>query len=72
MMLAPLVVSLSVASVAVFLNINAKEEIIKVSAAVIAVISLFLSIFFAPLVIKLLIAAIPLVTDKLNFIKIFN
>ncbi|MCW6036239.1 hypothetical protein K4A83_08135 [Spirulina subsalsa FACHB-351] len=69
MMLAPLLISLSIASVAVCLNINTQEEIVKVTAGFIALLCLFLSLFFAPWFLKLLILALPLAMDKLNGFK---
>lgn len=66
MMLAPLLINLVVACVAVCLTINTKEEIVKVAAAFIAVISVFLCLFFAPWLVKLLIVAIPLLWEKLK------
>ncbi|WP_017304744.1 hypothetical protein [Spirulina subsalsa] len=69
MMLAPLLISLSIASVAVCLNINTQEEIVKVTAGFIALLCLFLSLFFAPWFLKLLILGLPLAMDKLHGFK---
>ncbi len=68
-MLAPLLISLSIASVAVCLNINTQEEIVKVTAGFIALLCLFLSLFFAPWFLKLLILGLPLAMDKLHGFK---
>ncbi|WP_265263986.1 hypothetical protein [Spirulina subsalsa] len=54
---------------AVCLNINTQEEIVKVTAGFIALLCLFLSLFFAPWFLKLLILALPLAMDKLNGFK---
>jgi hypothetical protein len=65
-MLAPLFINLIVACIAVCLTLNTKEEIVKVAAAFTAVVSLLLCLFFAPLLVKLLIVAIPLLWEKLK------
>jgi hypothetical protein len=63
-MLAPLLVNLALTGVAVYLTFNTQEEIIKVAAAFVAIISLFLCLFFAPLFLKLLIVTLPFILEK--------
>lgn len=65
-MLAPLLINLVVACIAVSMTINSKEEIVRVAAAFIAVVSLFLCLFFAPWFVKLILVAIPLFWGKFN------
>jgi hypothetical protein len=67
MMLVPSLMSLAIASVAVCWSVNTKEEIIKVSMAGIAILCLFLSLWFAPWIIKALLLAAPLAIDKFQF-----
>jgi hypothetical protein len=69
MMLAPLFINLTVAAVAICLTFNTKEEVVKVAAIFIAGLSLFLCLFFAPLLLKLLILVIPFLLEKLHRIK---
>ncbi|MGD2181514.1 hypothetical protein [Lusitaniella coriacea] len=69
-MLAPLLVNLAIAFSAIYLALYTKEEIVRIIAISIATVSVVLSVIFAPLLIKLLIIAIPLLYEKLNFSKI--
>lgn len=64
-MLVPLSMALTIACAALYLSINSREEIVKVVASAIAIICAFLSLFFAPWLIKLVILAVPLVIEKL-------
>jgi hypothetical protein len=66
MMLAPLFISLSVASVALLLKVSTQEEIVKVAAGGVAILCLFLSLYFAPLWIKAILLMIPLFGGRLN------
>ncbi len=67
-MFAPFAISLAIASLAVFLNLNAREEIVKVAAAFVALVCVLLTLFFAPIVLKLLVVAIPLLGSKVQHI----
>lgn len=66
-MLAPLFISLSVASAALLLKVRTQEEIVRVAAGGVAILCLFLSLYFAPLWIKALLLTIPLLGGRLNF-----
>ncbi len=66
----PLSVSLIISCVAVCFSINTKEEIVKVATASVAIIGLFLSLFFAPWFVKLIILAVPLFWDKLQLLTL--
>jgi hypothetical protein len=68
-MLVPLLTSLVIASGAICLSVNTNEEIVKVSAVVTAIICLFLSLFFAPMLVKLLILIAPVVLEKLKIMQ---
>lgn len=63
-MLAPLLINLAVASVAVYLTFNTQEEIVKVATAFVAIMCLFLCLFFAPLFLKVLILILPFGWEK--------
>jgi len=65
-MFAPFAITLAIASLALVLNLSAREEIVKVTAASIALICVLLSLFFAPLVLKLLAIAVPLLEGKFH------
>ncbi|MGB3693360.1 MAG: hypothetical protein WA865_04220 [Spirulinaceae cyanobacterium] len=67
-MLVPLLISILLTSVAVYFSINAEEEIIQVAAAFCALLCLFLSLFFAPLAIKLLIVTVPFLGKRINYV----
>lgn len=69
MILAYLAIGLSVGFLSIYLNLTSNEEIIKVVAAIVAVTCFFLGLFFAPLVIKLPLVAILLMSDKINPFK---
>ena len=62
----PSLISLGIAACAVFMSFNTTEEIVKVATVSIAVLSGFLALIYAPLTIKLIIVAIPLVLDRIN------
>ncbi|MGK7874857.1 MAG: riboflavin synthase subunit alpha [Xenococcaceae cyanobacterium] len=66
-MLVPSLMTLAIASVAACLSLNSQEEVFKVAMGFTAVLSLFLTLIFAPWILKLLILAVPLVLDKLNY-----
>ena len=57
--------TLIVSFLAVYLCINSTEEIVKVGAAGIALVCLFLSIVFAPWAV-LLMLVVPLVSSKVS------
>ncbi len=66
-MLVPSLTTLAIAAVAICLSLNSKEEVFKVAMGFTAVLSMFLTLIFAPWALKLLILAVPLVLDKLNY-----
>lgn len=64
-MFVPLLATLSIASVAYFLGITAREEIVRVAAACTASICLFLSLVFAPVLVKMIVvAALVMMKDR--------
>lgn len=71
-MIAPLLISLSVASLAVYLRISTQEEIVKVTAGAIAIIGLLLSLYFAPMWIKALVLTIPFFSSRFNALDFFG
>lgn len=66
-MFIPLLMSLAIASGAIFLSMNSTEEMVKVAGAFIALLCCFFSLVFAPLIIKLIIVAVPFVSNKFRF-----
>lgn len=68
-MLVPLFVSLAIASAAIFLSFNTREEMVKVASVFIAGLCLLFSLFFAPAFVKLLIIVIPFLSKKLPAIQ---
>ena len=65
-MLVPSLMTLAIASVAACLSINTKEEVFKAAMGFTSVLALFLTLLFAPWVLKLAIVAVPLTLDKFN------
>ncbi len=63
-MVAPFAISVAIASLALVLNLNAKEEIVKVATASVALVCVLLSLFFAPLLLKVLAVAISFLGGK--------
>jgi hypothetical protein len=68
-MLVPLLTTLATASGAICLSVNATEEVVKVAAVVTTVISLFFSLVFAPIVVKLLILLALTLFEKLKIVQ---
>ena len=67
MMLVPSLMTLGIASAAACLSVNSQEEVVKVAMAFTAVLSLLLTLVFAPWIVKVVVVAIPLVWGKLDF-----
>ncbi len=63
-----LLITLTMTGVAGYLKIKLTEEVESVSAGLIACLGLFLSLLFAPLLIKLLLLAILLVFPKTSLV----
>lgn len=60
-------ITLTIASVSVFLSFKAKEDVFKVAMGCTATLSTFLTLIVAPWILKLAILAIPiLIIDRLN------
>ncbi len=58
------VVSLAIASVSVFLSLNVQEEVIKVALICTAIFAVLLTLFCSPWTLKLSLAAIPFVIER--------
>ena len=63
-----LLITLTIASVAGYLKITLNEEVGAVSAGLVACIGLFLSLFFAPILIKLALLAVLLIFPKTSLV----
>lgn len=61
-------IALIVTGVAKYLTVKLKEEIESVSAGLVACIGIFVSIFFAPLLLKLALLAILLVFPRIKLV----
>lgn len=64
-MFIPCLTSIAVTVFAVYLSVNANEEMIKLAMAGVAFISLCLTLVFAPLVFKLVLLAVPFIGSRL-------
>ena len=67
-MLLPLSVTLTLAGLATYIRLHDQDEIIILAATGVAIVCLFVSIAFVPLVVKLLLLTLPLINfgDFLN------
>lgn len=57
-----LIITLTLTAIASYLKVKLHEEVESLSAGLVAILCLFLSLFFAPLLIKLLLLTILLIT----------
>lgn len=62
----PLVWALMAGLVAVYLYFNTKEEMLKIAAGFIAVVCVLSGLWFAPLLVKVLVVVTPFVGEKLQ------
>jgi hypothetical protein len=63
-MFIPCLTSIAVTVFAVYLSVNATEEMIKLAMAGVAFISLCLTLVFAPLLFKLVLLILPFVGSR--------
>lgn len=63
-----LAIALTITSVAGYIRMTVNEEIEAVFAGLIACLGLFLSLFFAPILIKLALLAVLLLLPKTNLV----
>ena len=63
-MLVSLLISLAITTLAIYVSFNARDEIVQIGAAIVAILCLFLSLIFAPTLIKLLIVVALLLSGK--------
>ncbi|ELR96324.1 hypothetical protein GLO73106DRAFT_00001140 [Gloeocapsa sp. PCC 73106] len=62
--------SLAIATVATWVSINTKEEVFQASMALIALLSTLLTLFFAPLLLKVLIVAFAWLLEKTRYLSV--
>lgn len=60
-MLLPLSLTLTLAGLAAYIRFHAQDEIMILAATGVAIVCLFISIAFVPLVVKLLLLTLPLI-----------
>jgi hypothetical protein len=58
-------ITLAIASLSAFFSLNMQEEVFRVAIKCIALLSLFITLLLAPWAIKLTLAAILVVSDRL-------
>ena len=63
-----LLIALTITSIAGYIKMTVSEEIEAVFAGLIACLGLFLSLFFAPILIKLALLAVLLMLPKANLV----
>jgi hypothetical protein len=71
-MLVPSLVTLTVATITAFFSLNSEEEVFRVAMGFASALSVILTLIFAPWLVKLIVVAIPLVLDKINYWSVGN
>jgi hypothetical protein len=66
-MLVPSLVSLTLATVAALFSVNTKDEVFRVSMIFVSGLAVFLTLIFAPLIVKVIIVVFPFVLEKLKY-----
>ena len=67
-----LIITLTLTAIAGYLKVKLHEEVESLSAGLVAILCLFLSLFFAPLLIKLLLLTILLLINPSKNFKATN
>ncbi len=62
-----LTIALVAASIAIYFYFKTKEEMLKIAAGLVAVLCLLSGLWFAPLVVKVLVVLTPFVGEKLQW-----
>jgi membrane protein YdbS with pleckstrin-like domain len=62
----PLILALLAGLVAVYFYFNTKEEMLRIAAAFVAVVCILSGLWFAPLLVKVLVVLTPLIGQKLQ------
>lgn len=62
----PLIIALITGLVAIYFYFNTKEEMLKIAAGFVAVLCMLSGLWFAPLLVKVLVVATPFVGEKLS------
>lgn len=62
----PLIFALLAGLVAVYCYFNTKEEMLKIAAGFIAIVCVLSGLWFAPLLVKVLVVVTPFVGEKLQ------
>ncbi len=66
-MLVSSIISLGVASVATWVSVNTKEEVVKIVTAFTAVLAFLLTLIFVPWEFKLLVIALPFLWERFRY-----
>ncbi|AFZ45221.1 hypothetical protein PCC7418_3099 [Halothece sp. PCC 7418] len=62
----PLILALIAGVAAVYCYFNTKEEMLKIAAGFVAIVCVLSGLWFAPLLVKVLVIATPFLGDKLQ------
>jgi membrane protein YdbS with pleckstrin-like domain len=62
----PLIVALLAGIAAIYFYFNTKEEMLKIAAGFVAVVCVLSGLWFAPLLVKVLVVVTPFVGEKLQ------
>jgi hypothetical protein len=62
----PLILALLAGLVAVYFYFNTKEEMLRIAAAFVAVVCILSGLWFAPLLVKVLVVVTPFIGEKLQ------
>ncbi|MDR9404847.1 MAG: hypothetical protein RI580_15575 [Halothece sp. Uz-M2-17] len=62
----PLILALIAGLAAIYFYFNTKEEMLKIAAGFIAIVCVLSGLWFAPLLVKVLVVVTPFVGEKLS------
>jgi hypothetical protein len=68
-MIIPSLMSLVIATVAAWLSLNTKEEVVQAAMGLTALFSCLLALFFAPWIFKVLVVGVPLLLERMKYLS---
>lgn len=59
--------SLTIATVTAWVSFNTEEEVVQTALGLVSLLSILLSLFFAPWIIKILVVGIALLVERIKY-----
>ena len=59
--------SLGIATVTAWVSLNSEEEVVQTALGLVSLLSILLSLFFAPWIIKILVVGIALLVERIKY-----